>query len=371
MTVGRRLPAEWEPQDFVMLALPHAQTDWCYMLDEVISCYTHIISTILRYQNVVLLCNDTVEARKRLSQEITGTWNDRSDGDTAIMATTADTTLTLVQVETNDTWARDFGGITVFDSLLQDDGQSRRLPTTEKRVLDFGFNGWGLKFAANSNNLVNERLFARYGNIWSEYKCLDLRQIILEGGSIESDGQGTILTTEQCLLSDNRNYQDKSCLEALLSRHLGANRFLWLRNGALQGDDTDSHIDTLARFCNEDTIAYVQCTDTEDAHYKELIAMEEELKAFRNGRGLPYSLVPLPMADEVAVDGERLPATYANFLIINGAVVVPSYNSPQKDELARRRLQDIFPDREVILVDCLPLIKQHGSLHCITMQFPK
>ena len=195
MTVDRRLPAEWEPQDFVMLALPHAQTDWCYMLDEVISCYTHIISTILRYQNVVLLCNDTVEARKRLSQEITGTWRDRSDGDTAVMATTADTTLTLVQVETNDTWARDFGGITVFDSLLQDDGQSRRLPTTEKRVLDFGFNGWGLKFAANSDNLVTERLFARYGNIWSEYKYLDLRQIILEGGSIESDGQGTILTT--------------------------------------------------------------------------------------------------------------------------------------------------------------------------------
>ena len=175
---------------------------------------------------------------------------------------TDDTTLTLVQVETNDTWARDFGGITVFDSLLQDGRQSRRLPTTEKRVLDFGFNGWGLKFAANSDNLVTERLFARYGDIWSEYKYLDLKQIILEGGSIESDGQGTILTTEQCLLSDNRNYQDKSCLEALLSRHLGANRFLWLRNGALQGNDTDSHIDTLARFCNEDIIAYVQCIDT-------------------------------------------------------------------------------------------------------------
>ena len=371
MTVGRRLPAEWEPQDFVMLALPHAQTDWCYMLDEVIGCYTHIISTILRYQNVVLLCNDTVEASKRLSQEITGTWREGSDGDMAVMTTTDDTTLTLVQVETNDTWARDFGGITVFDSLLQDGGQSRRLPKTEKRVLDFGFNGWGLKFAANSDNLVTKRLFARYGDIWSEYKYLDLRQIILEGGSIESDGQGTILTTEQCLLSDNRNYQDKSCLEALLSRHLGVNRFLWLRNGALQGDDTDSHIDTLARFCNEDTIAYVQCTDTEDAHYNELRAMEEELKAFRNGRGLPYSLVPLPMADEVVVDGERLPATYDNFLIINGAVLVPSYGSPQKDELARRRLQDIFPDRKVILVDCLPLIKQHGSLHCITMQFPK
>ena len=126
MTVGRRLPAEWEPQDFVMLALPHPQTDWCYMLDEVISCYTHIISTILRYQNVVLLCNDTVEARKRLSQEITGTWRGGSDGDTAVMTTTDDTTLTLVQVETNDTWVRDFGGITVFDSLLQEGGQSRR-----------------------------------------------------------------------------------------------------------------------------------------------------------------------------------------------------------------------------------------------------
>jgi agmatine/peptidylarginine deiminase len=149
----------------------------------------------------------------------------------------------------------------------------------------------------------------------------------------------------------------------------GFERILWLENGFLAGDDTDSHVDTLARFCDADTIAYVKCTDEDDEHYDELSAMEEEIEDFRKADGTPYKLVPLPMADKVFWEGERLPATYANFLIINGAVLLPFYNSP-KDKIAKDALQKAFPDREIVGINCLPLIKQHGSLHCVTMQYP-
>lgn len=200
---------------------------------------------------------------------------------------------------------------------------------------------------------------------------LSLIPIVLEGGSIESDGQGTLLTTVECLSSPNRNeYLSKEQLEVHLKEIFGLKRILWLESGYLAGDDTDSHIDTLARFCDADTIAYVQCTEEEDEHFAELSLMEEQLKSFRTATGQPYRLIPLPMADKVEWNGERLPATYANFLIINGAVLVPFYDSP-KDEVAKAALQQAFPDREIIGINCLPLIKQHGSLHCITMQYPE
>ena len=198
-----------------------------------------------------------------------------------------------------------------------------------------------------------------------------MQPLLLEGGSIESDGKGTLLTTVECLSSVNRNeYLQNEELIANLKDVFGFERILWLQNGYLAGDDTDSHVDTLARFCSEDTIAYVQCTDESDEHFEELRAMEQELQAFRQADGKPYRLIPLPMADCVEWEGERLPATYANFLIINGAVLLPYYDSP-KDELAKAALQQAFPDREIIGINCLPLIKQHGSLHCVTMQYPE
>jgi agmatine/peptidylarginine deiminase len=194
---------------------------------------------------------------------------------------------------------------------------------------------------------------------------------VLEGGSIESDGKGTILTTAECLLSENRNdHLSQEEIEDYLKLIFGAERILWLNNGYMAGDDTDSHIDTLARFCSEDTIAYVQCTDPNDEHFEELKLMEEELQTFRTLDGKPYRLVALPMADAVVDGDDRLPATYANFLIINEAVLVPTYHSP-KDKIALQQIQTAFPDREVIGINCLSLIKQHGSLHCVTMQFPK
>jgi agmatine/peptidylarginine deiminase len=194
---------------------------------------------------------------------------------------------------------------------------------------------------------------------------------VLEGGSIESDGIGTILTTSECLLSPNRNGgYSKAEIETYLQRVFGAKRLLWLHHGYLAGDDTDSHIDTLARFCDEHTIAYVKCDDPSDEHFEALEKMETALKTFRTLEGTPYRLIALPMAQPMYENKQRLPATYANFLIINGAVLLPFYNSP-KDAEAKQILERIFPDREIIGIDCSILVKQHGSLHCVTMQYPK
>jgi agmatine deiminase len=254
----------------------------------------------------------------------------------------------------NDTWARDHGGITIFE-----DGK----PV----LLDFVFNGWGLKFPAQFDNLITGRLHAA-GLLRAEKRHGGM---VLEGGGIESDGQGTLMTTTACMFSPNRNPQlGMAELETQLKSLFGLQRILWLENGYLAGDDTDSHIDTLARFCSPDTIAYVQCVDSEEKHYAALQAMEAELQAFRQGNGEPYRLIPLPMVSPCySADGHRLPATYANFLIINGAVIAPVYGE-EEDEAALKQLALAFPQHEILPLNCRLLIEQHGSLHCITMQYP-
>ncbi len=191
---------------------------------------------------------------------------------------------------------------------------------------------------------------------------------------MESDGKGTLLTTSECLLSPNRNsYLSKEGIEDYLKETFGLDRVLWLDYGYMDGDDTDSHIDTLARYCDEHTIAYVKCNDRDDEHCEALNKMEEQLKTFTDYKGDPYKLIPpLPMAKAVYdEDNTRLPATYANFLIMNNVVLLPFYNDKERDEEAKNQLQKAFPGREVIGVDCSALIRQHGSLHCITMQYPE
>ncbi len=332
------LPAEWFPQSAVQLTWPHAGTDWAPILKEVIPCFVSIAQEIMKREKLVVVCPDASEVKEQL-----GAFDEER--------------VRFVELPTNDTWARDHGGISVFDPL-------------GPMVYDFVFNGWGMKFAANKDNLITRNLY-QSGVFAEEIQLVNMAPFVLEGGSIESDGRGTLMATAECLLSVNRNeYLQREEIEHYLKDVFGMKRILWIENGYLAGDDTDSHVDTLARFCSEDTIAYVKCEDESDEHYDELRAMEEEIKAFRQENGEPYRLVPLPMADEVVWEGERLPATYANFLIINGAVLLPFYNSP-KDEEARKALQAVFPDREVIGVNCLPLIKQHGSLHCVTMQYPE
>ena len=333
-----RLPAEWEAQSGVLMAWPHEATDWAYMLDDVRTVFVEIIRHITRFERVLLTAPDAAAAAGFLA----------ADGVDL-------SKVTICEIPNNDTWARDFGPLTVIYN-------------NQPVLLDFGFNGWGLKFPANHDNLINKRLKGQNALV-PNLKTIGL---ILEGGSIESDGLGTILTTAECLLSPNRNPQlDKSEIEQALASLLGVRRVLWLNHGWLAGDDTDSHIDTLARICPDNTIVYQVCDNSLDEHFQELKMMEEELKSFRAPDGAPYRLLALPWPKARFDDqAHRLPVTYANFLVINGAVLAPTYGDGENDEKALACLGQAFPGREIIGVNCLPLIEQHGSLHCVTMQLP-
>ena len=335
------LPAEWERQSGVQLTWPHAATDWAPILKEVTECYVHMTLEIAERERLIIVTPEPEEVERLLRERL------------------PQRTLSCIsfcRIPTDDTWARDHGFITLRTS-------------TGCTLLDFQFNGWGRKFPADEDNRICRRMM-QLGILQGQYEGhLDF---VLEGGSIESDGRGTLLTTSQCLLAPNRNQPlSQAEIEERLKQMLHAERVLWLDHGALAGDDTDSHIDTLARFCPSDTIAYVQCLDTQDEHYEALRRMEEQLQSFRTLEGEPYRLIPLPMAAPAYdAEGQRLPATYANFLIINGAVLMPTYRTPELDEQARRQLQRIFPRHEIVPIDCRVLIEQHGSLHCSTMQFP-
>lgn len=335
-----RLPAEWEPVDAILMAWPNKNTDWAYMLEDVRKTYIDIITAISERAKVVLIGPE-------LPETTIFPPNCRLDN------------LILVNMPINDTWTRDYGPIIVVDT----DGTPM--------LQDFIFNGWGLKFAANHDNRVAERLHSsQLLTGWYHGPA----EIVLEGGSIESDGKGTILTTEHCLLAPNRNDAlDQYEIETKLIEQLGAKKILWLKHGQLAGDDTDGHIDTLARIAPPgDIIIYTGCDDPSDEHFAELEAMRDELKEMTNTLGAPFHLVELPLPDPIydPDDGTRLPATYANYLIVNGAVLMPAYGQPKKDRLAAMILESAMPEYEIIPIDCRSLIRQHGSLHCATMQIP-
>lgn len=333
------LPAEWHRQAFIQLTWPHEDTDWNYVLNEVERCYVNIAEEIASRQKLIIVCRNI----NKVKSMINSTYHNN---------------ISFYQIDSNDTWARDHGGITVFEN-------------GKFVIKDFCFNGWGKKFNAEKDNLITRKLFTQSAFEGFEYS--DVNNFVLEGGSIESDGEGTILTTEECLLSKNRNDNlSKSDIEDFLKSVFGSNRILWLKHGYLEGDDTDSHIDTLARFCSVNTIAYVKCSDINDEHFEELKRMKEELQSFRQSDGSPYKLVSLPMATPVfdQNDGHRLPATYANFLILNDAVLFPVYDC-ETDKEALESIKEVFPEKEIVPVNCSVLIRQHGSLHCITMQYPE
>lgn len=335
------LPAEWYPQSAVQLTWPHAGTDWVPILSEVESCYIRMAMEIASRERLIVVTPEPEHVSQLLHTHL---------------PSSALANITLHQMPTNDTWARDHGFITL-------------LGEKEPILLDFQFNGWGAKFEATLDNEICRHMQEQH-ILRGTYE--DHLDFILEGGSIESDGRGTILTTSQCLMAPHRNQPlSQADIEQHLIRTLHAQRILWLDHGYLAGDDTDSHIDTLARLCPNNTIAYVQCQDRDDEHFEQLHLMEEQLKTFLTLEGEPYRLIPLPMGpvryDE---DDERLPSTYANFLIMNGAVLMPTYGDPELDEQAQRQLQKAFPKHEIVGIDCQVLIRQHGSLHCCTMQFP-
>ena len=409
-------PAEWHPQSGVQLTWPHAGTDWAPLLAEVDDCFVSIALEILAHDELLLIVTPEPDRIKALlCERIPSRFLSQ---------------VRYFECPTNDTWARDHA----FLTLLTEAGP---------RLLDFQFNGWGNKFPAELDNAINQRLVSQSPSPRSprggEGRQVDARDnmnviedtalsdntfdgngkytsghgvlpptggdregllhgtyeshldFVFEGGSIESDGKGTLLTTSECLLSPNRNPDlTRDQIEERLLRYFHADRVLWLDHGYLAGDDTDSHIDTLARFCPNNTIAYVQCTNPSDEHYDALRAMESQLRSFRalgklvaevedapsatvpTASASGFRLIPLPMPSPIydPDDGHRLPATYANFLVINGAVLMPTYGQPENDEQARRQLQKAFPKYDIVPIDCRVLIRQHGSLHCSTMQYP-
>lgn len=323
----KRLIAEFEEQSFTQIIFPHAKSDWALYLEEAQETFVNIINAIIKYQKCLVVCDDVESVKSRFEK----------NGN-----------LYFVEYETNDTWARDCSVLCVEDDK-------------NIKLLDFTFTGWGGKFEASKDNAMSGAIKGCYDK---EVVKVDL---ILEGGAVESNGIDTILTTSECMLNKNRNAAlSKEEMTQKLQDEFGMSKILYLNHGYLAGDDTDSHVDTLARFVDEKSIMYVKCEDESDEHYKELKLMEDELKTF--AQEYNFTLVALPMSDACYFDEERLPATYANFLFVNGAVLVPTYGVKQ-DAKALEIFRKTFPSRDIIGIDCFSLIKQHGSLHCVTMNF--
>ena len=358
------LPAEWHPQRAVLLAWPHEASDWQPLLDRAEQTFSQIIHTIRRFESVILLCHDE-QTRARAQQRL-------NDIPTNTRATST-YPLHYWITEYNDTWIRDYGPLTCFPPTLE---RVNNTPPhqAQPHLLDFTFNGWGLKFAAEHDNQVNQRLEQQ--GLWDTLYPYPTKRVpqalVLEGGSIESDGAGTLMTTAHCLMAPNRNQPlTLSDVTQQLRNCFNQARLLLLEQGQLIGDDTDGHIDTLARFCSHDTLVFQGCQRASDPHYRELQKMSEQLASFKTADGAPYNCLPLPLPEpKYNRQQERLPATYANFLIVNGAVLVPTYADPN-DAQAMQVIQHAFPDRTIVGIDCTALVEQGGSLHCSTMQLPQ
>lgn len=334
---------EWEEQSAVLLAWPHPEGDFSPWFRSVENVYLECARAITKREQLIIACRN--EAHRA-----------------SILACLSDGTVSFHRVQCvilpyNDVWVRDTAPL----SVLTPEGPC---------LLNFRFNGWGNKYDCTADAEFAQALHATGMLGPSPLKEVDF---VLEGGSIESDGLGTLLTTARCLLHPNRNPGwSISQITQQLETSFGTKRIIWLEQGYAEGDDTDAHVDTLARFCSPDTIAYTACDATDDPNYDSLLAMEEQLKKTTSAAGQPYHLVRLPVPPPIYSNtGQPLPATYANFLIINGAVLVPTYQAPTTDQVALERLGACFPGRDIVPIDSLSLIQQYGSVHCMTMSFPK
>lgn len=339
MTSKIRFPAEWEPQSAVLIAWPHSDTDWADRLSSVESTYVALVVAIARFQKALILVPDNYllqHARYLLLDAGVNMQRVRFE-----------------VVEYDDTWLRDSGPVTLIDEHVF-------------RLLDFHFTAWGGKFEASQDDLIVRNLFKHNVFQNAQHKRIEFA---LEGGGIETDGRGTLLSTWHCLHERHPDLSRED-ITSTLETELHQSRMLWLDHGYLEGDDTDAHIDTLARFASVDTIIYQGCQDPDDSHYVELQTMAKELAAFKQTNGQPYRLFELPWPKPILDDGRRLAASYANFLIINGAVLMPAYGDAM-DENAADVMALAFPGRQIIQIPCRSLIWQNGSLHCITMQLPE
>ena len=353
-TRAPHLPAEWALQSGVQLTWPHANTDWAYMLEEVQQCFIAIASEIAKRELLLIVTPEPEEVRMQISAAV------NMDN------------VRFLECETNDTWARDHGAITMVDT----EGAS---------LLDFTFNGWGLKFASDKDNQITRRaveaeiLKGRYMNRLG---------FVLEGGSIHSDGEGTLLVTEACLLSPGRNpHLTKEEIEKKLCEYLGAKKVIWLKNGIWQ-DETNEHVDNVCAFVKPGEVVLAWTDDKEDPQYA--LSMEDyqilENETDAKGRKFVIHKLPIPekpvciqeedlkgLAFEPGEDtreaGERLAASYVNFYIANEAVLVPQFQD-KHDKLACDILGKLFPERKICPIDAQAIIIGGGNIHCITQQIP-
>lgn len=341
---GYILPPEWHRQECVQLTWPHADTDWQPYLDDITTTFVQIAKAVTQYEPLVVAAKYPDEVRTLLADSL-------NEEELARVS--------IYECDNDDTWARDHAFITL---IPQEGGAG------ERRLLDFRFNGWGEKFPAAKDNLVSRTLYAKGAFRGERIDCDDF---VLEGGSIESDGNGTVLTTSICLMAPHRNQpMTQSEVESVLKSRLCARKIVWLDHGQLIGDDTDGHIDTIVRMCPNDTLLYVGCDDESDPQYADFKALKSQLHAITDADGKPFRLLRLPMPDAIYDDGDRLPATYANFLILNGAVIVPTYAQDDNDSKALATIAEAFPGYDIIGIDSRTIVRQHGSIHCLTMQYP-
>ncbi|HJT97790.1 MAG TPA: agmatine deiminase family protein [Rhodanobacteraceae bacterium] len=338
---GFRLPAEWEPQAGVIIAWPHAATDWAPRLAQIEKAYVGLAGAIARFEPLVV-CVPDASVRDRAARLL---------DDAGVPASR----VRFIDAAYDDTWLRDSGPLTLTDG----DGF---------RLLDFRFTGWGGKFGAERDDRLIETLIAAGVFRAASHERIDWA---LEGGAIESDGRGTLLTTWRCLHQRHPEMERKEMTQRLEDA-FGAERVLWLDHGYLEGDDTDAHIDTLARFAPDDAIVFQACEDMADPHFDQLARMREELTALRTLDGRPYRLHALPWPRPIvdADENRRLAASYANYLVVDGGVVMPAYGDAA-DVRAAEVIGAAHPGREIVPIDARPLIWQNGSVHCLTMQVPQ
>jgi agmatine deiminase len=339
--LGYRLPAEWEPHAGTWLAWPHNRDTWPGKFAPVPAIYVEMVRALSPYERVHICINDAEMARtvrQLLSASGVALHN-----------------VTLHEIPTNDTWARDHGPIFV---TRQHAGR------TELAVTDWIFNSWGQKYGPwDLDDIVPQKIAAHF------HLPLFEPGIVLEGGSIDANGQGTLLTTEACLLNPNRNPSlSRSELEDYLRAYLGVHKILWLGEGVV-GDDTDGHIDDLARFVDPTTVVCVVEEDPTDVNYALLQDNLARLRRMTDQDERPLRVVSLPMPSPVEYDGNRLPASYANFYIANGVVLVPTYECPN-DQRALAILQELFPSRRITGIPCTDLVWGLGAIHCVTQQQP-
>lgn len=333
-----RLPAEWEKQSGVLLVWPHVESDWKHNLDEINKVYLDMCRVISKFQKILLIFYDQQHKNEILKLFKKDRFDEKK--------------YQIIIYKTNDTWCRDYAPITIYNG-------------NKIQLQNFTFNAWGNKYPAKLDNNFSKHL--HQNNIFA-HEQINYCDFILEGGCIDSDGQGSLLTSN-CLLKRHPN-KNKQEIESILTKYLGVNNILWLEHGSLTGDDTDGHIDNLARFIDKDTIVYSACDDKNHPDYISLKRMEAELHDLKQTNGKKYKLIPMHIPNNIIHKNKHLPASYVNFMFINDALLVPSYQDPQ-DSIILENLCGLFSNRHIISINSMPLIKQFGSLHCASMHFPK